>query len=238
MASNDCFPFSEPKRLTWLQNFSMNARITFSVPVTCALAVPLVATTGERLDDMPADYGEKVCHAQDVLLELILPGAVPPVDIFPILKYVPEILAKWKAHARYVRKCMVDDADNYLIGAKKMYGQMVRGPDSVGFDSLLPKIMKEQAGASGKKKFTDTELAFVGQASVGAAVDTTLPTFKNLMIAFAAFPEIMAKAQQELDRVAGDEPLTSDKLGELIYLKACVSEVRDLCIIFNSIANN
>lgn len=27
-----------------------------------ALAVPLVATTGERLDDMPADYGEKVCH--------------------------------------------------------------------------------------------------------------------------------------------------------------------------------
>jgi cytochrome P450 len=199
-----------------------------------ALAVPLVATTGERLDDMPADYGEKVCHAQDVLLELILPGAAPPVDIFPILKYVPEFLAKWKSHARYVRKCMVDDAHNYLIGAKKTYGHMVNDPDSVGFDSLLPKIMKEQVGTGGKERFTDTELAFVGQASVGAAVDTTLATFKNLMVAFASFPEVLAKAQQELDRVAGHEPLTSDKIGELRYLKACISEVRRIFIQYST----
>ncbi|KAH8205741.1 hypothetical protein TruAng_000017 [Truncatella angustata] len=190
-----------------------------------ALAVPLVATTGERLDDLPADYGEKVCHAQDELLDLILPGAAPPVDIFPILKYVPEFLAKWKGHARYVRKCMVDDANNYLIGAMKTYDQIVKDPDSVGLDSLLPKIMKEQAASGGKEKFTDTELAFVGQAAVGAAVDTTLATFKNLMVAFAAFPETLVKAQQEMDRMAGDGPLKSERLGELKYLKACVSEV-------------
>lgn len=88
------------------------------------------------------------------LIELILPGAAPPVDIFPILQYVPELLAKWKSHGRYVRKCMVDDADNYLTGAKKTYDQMLKAPDSVGFDSLLTKIMKEQASAGGKDKFT------------------------------------------------------------------------------------
>lgn len=190
-----------------------------------AIAVPLVATTGERLDDMPSDYAEKLCHAQEVLLDLILPGAAPPVDIFPILKYVPGYLAKWKSHARYVRKCMVNDADNYLIGARKTYDQIIQNPDSIGFDSLLPKIMKEQADGS-VEAFTDTELAFIGQASVGAAVDTTLATFMNLMVAFAAFPETLMKAQHELDHLAGADPLSSERIGELKYLKACVSEVR------------
>ncbi|KAK8061220.1 hypothetical protein PG997_015441 [Apiospora hydei] len=190
-----------------------------------ALAVPLVATTGERLSDMPADYADKLCHSQEELLSVLLPGAAPPVDIFPVLKHVPEILAGWKAKARQVRKLLCDDADNYLVGAKKTYAQIERDPESVGFDSLLPKIMKEQAAAWDKDKFTETELAYVGQAAVGAAVDTTLATFKNLMVAFAAFPDKLVKAQEELDRVAGDEPLSGERIGELVYLKACVSEV-------------
>ncbi|KAK7917902.1 cytochrome P450 [Apiospora marii] len=195
-----------------------------------ALAVPLVATTGERLSDMPADYADKVCHSQEELLGVLLPGAAPPVDIFPVLKYVPEFLgAKWKAKARYARKLLCEDANNYLVGAKKTYGQIEKDPESVGFDSLLPRIMKEQAannnGLDKNNKFTATELAYVGQAAVGAAVDTTLSTFKNLMVAFAAFPETLLKAQEEIDRVAGGEPLSGERLGELVYLKACMSEV-------------
>ncbi|KAK9781621.1 putative Cytochrome P450 [Seiridium cardinale] len=190
-----------------------------------ALAVPVVAITGERLDDLPADYADKVCHAQEVMLELILPGAAPPVDIFPILKYVPEFLAKWKSRARYVRKCLVDDANSYLVSAQRTYQQLVQDPDSVGFDSLLPKIMKEQSASQEKEKFTNTELAFIGQGAIGAAVDTTLGTFKSLMLAFAAFPETLRKAQKEIDSLAGNEPLESEKLGELKYLKACLLEV-------------
>ncbi|KAK8108356.1 cytochrome P450 [Apiospora sp. TS-2023a] len=195
-----------------------------------ALAVPLVATTGERLSDMPADYADKLCHSQEELLGVLLPGAAPPVDIFPVLKYVPEFLgARWKAKARYARKLLCEDADNYLLGAKKTYTQIEKDPESVGFDSLLPKIMKEQAATDGldkdSNKFTETELAYVGQAAVGAAVDTTLATFKNLMVAFAAFPETLLKAQEEMDRIAGDEPLIGERIGELVYLKACVSEV-------------
>ncbi|KAI1845953.1 hypothetical protein JX266_008040 [Neoarthrinium moseri] len=190
-----------------------------------SLAVPLIATTGERLDDLPADYADKLCYSQDELLELLLPGAAPPVDVFPIMKYIPEILAKWKGNARHVRKLMMQDSGNYLAGAKKTYAQIEKDPDSVGFDSLLPKIMKEQAAGQSREKFTDTELAYVGQAAVGAAVDTTLATFKSLMVAFAAHPETLAKAHEEIDRVAGDEPLKSDRIGELTYLKACVSEV-------------
>ncbi|ETS75437.1 hypothetical protein PFICI_12381 [Pestalotiopsis fici W106-1] len=190
-----------------------------------ALAVPLVATTGERLEDAPSDYTEKLYHAQDVLLPLILPGAAPPVDIFPILKYVPGFLAKWKGRARYASKCMRDDANNHLMGAKKTYQQILKDPDSVRFDSLLPKIMKEQDDGNTKDKFTDTNLAFIGSAAVGAAVDTTMATFESLMVAFAAFPDKLAKAQQEIDNLSLNEPLSGDRIGELVYLKACISEV-------------
>lgn len=190
-----------------------------------ALAVPLVATTGERLDDKPSNYADNVLHAQEELLSLILPGAAPPVDVLPFLKYIPEVLASWKSRARAVRKYMVDDASEYLIGAKKTYRQITENPASVGFDSLLPKIMEEQANGNTKEIFTDTELAYIGQAAVGAAVDTTLATFKSLMIAFAAFPEKLVKAQEEIDRLTPDGPLSGSRIGELKYLRACISEV-------------
>ncbi|KAK8021965.1 hypothetical protein PG993_012732 [Apiospora rasikravindrae] len=190
-----------------------------------ALAVPLIATTGERLSDMPAGYADKLCHSQEELLSVLLPGAAPPVDIFPVLKHVPEILAGWKTKARYVRKLLCDGAKNYLVGAKKPYAQIEKNPASVGFDSRLPKIMKEQAAGLDKDKFTETELVYVGQAAVEAAVDTTLATFKNLMVAFAAFTEKLVKAQEDVDRVAGGEPLSGERIGKLVYLKACISEV-------------
>ncbi|KAK8076792.1 Cytochrome P450 [Apiospora phragmitis] len=160
------------------------------------LPVPLVATTGERLSDMPADYADKLCHSQDELLDLIMPGAASP--------------------ARYARKLLCDDAENYLVGAKKTYAQIEKDPESVGLDSLLPKIMKEQAAGRDKNKFTETELAYVGQAAVGAAVDTTLATFKNLMVAFAAFPEKLAKAQEKMDRVLRWRPTTPQALPHVL----------------------
>ncbi|KAF7518253.1 hypothetical protein G7054_g13511 [Neopestalotiopsis clavispora] len=189
-----------------------------------ALGVPLVATTGQRLNDVAPDYADKLYHSQEEMLTLLLPGSAPPVDVFPILKYVPGFLAKWKGHARYVAKCIREDANNHLMGAKKTYQQILKDPESVRFDSLLPKMMKEQENGNTKERFTDTNLAFVGQAAIGAAVDTTMATFKSLMVAFAAFPDKLAKAQQEIDSLSLNEPLSSDRVGELVYLKACISE--------------
>ncbi len=34
----------------------------------------------------------------------LAPGASPPVDMFPILKYLPEFLAPWKTEARALRR--------------------------------------------------------------------------------------------------------------------------------------
>ncbi|KAJ5179052.1 hypothetical protein N7492_002262 [Penicillium capsulatum] len=191
-----------------------------------AFAVPLVITVGERLKDMPPEYMRDFFHAQEEILSLAIPGVAPPVDIFPILKYVPESCCSWKAHARLVRKLIVGDATKFLKGGQKQFQQIQKDPSSVGFQSLLAKILLDQKnGESKQQHFTSTELGFAGQGMVAAAVDTTAATMKNLLVTFASHPEVLAKAQAEVDRVGNGAPPTSDKIGELTYIRACISEI-------------
>lgn len=192
-----------------------------------ALAVPLAITVGERLKDMPAEYMRDFFHAQEEILSLAIPGVAPPVDIFPILKYVPESCCSWKEHARLVRKLIVGDANKFLKGGQRQFQQIQKDPSSVGFQCLLARIMLDQtSGESKQKHFTMTELGFAGQAMVAAAVDTTAATIKNLLVTLASYPDVLAKAQAEVDRVGNGTPPTSDKIGELTYIRACISEVR------------
>ena len=39
----------------------------------------------------------------DLWIRLITPGAVPPLDFFPILKYIPSYFAPWKRLVQQVR---------------------------------------------------------------------------------------------------------------------------------------
>lgn len=96
-------------------------------------------------------------------------------------------------------------------------------------EGLIAKILREQSSLStteGGRRFTDLELVYIGQAVMGAAVDTTLATFESLMYCFAAFPDVLQQAQEEGDRLGGGKPPTAQMLGEMKYLKACISEVR------------
>ena len=191
-----------------------------------AFAVPLVITVGERLKDLPPEYMQDFFHAQEEILGLAIPGVAPPVDIFPVFKYVPEFCCGWKKHAQLVRKLIVGDATKFLKGGQKQYAQIQKDSASVKFQSLLAKIMVDQAeGESKQKHFTTTELGFAGQGMVAAAVDTTAATIKNLLVTFAAYPDVLKKAQEEVDRVGNGAPPTSDHIGELTYIRACISEV-------------
>jgi hypothetical protein len=68
-----------------------------------ALATPLLAITGQRLEDRGKAFADRFFDAQEKWLELLEPGNTPPVDIFPFLRWIPEKLADWKTKARTVR---------------------------------------------------------------------------------------------------------------------------------------
>lgn len=162
------------------------------------------------------------------MLSLMVPGSAPPVDVFPVLKYVPEFLAKWKTEARRVRDLFVEDAWMWFNNGKKQYARIQEDPESVPFEGFIAKLLRERDETPDAKggSFNDLELGYIGQAMIGAAMDTTSATFESLMCAFAAFPETLRLAQDEVDRVVGTErPPTGEDINNLPYLKACVSEV-------------
>lgn len=193
-----------------------------------SIATPLVATSGRRLDDMPPGYTDKFFQSQHDALQLIIPGAAPLVDAFPILKYVPELLAGWKTEARRIRRVLTDQGLGILDDGRKQYARMRDEPNLVCFESMVAKIMREQdlpEKTRPDRRFTDLEVGHIGRDLIAGAVDTTSATFTSLMCCFAAFPNVLRKAQEEVDRVAGDRPPTGEHVSELVYLKACLSEV-------------
>lgn len=158
----------------------------------------------------------------------MIPGSAPPVDVFPILKYVPEFLASWKIDARRVRQTVVADAWRWVTDGKEQRAKTEADPGSVQFEGLTAKLLKERDSQEDSKggSFTDLELGYIAQALVGVAVDTTSATFESLMFCFASFPETLRIAQDEVDKVAGTErPPTGEHVSQLPYLKACLYEV-------------
>ncbi|PVH99883.1 cytochrome P450 [Periconia macrospinosa] len=190
-----------------------------------ALAGPIAITCGKRLENLPADYTETFVHGQDVLLELITPGVAPPVDVFPILKYVPEWLgASWKAAARKVHDIHLTDRLMYLDYGKDQRARIKKDPSSIGLPCLMAKILEDQEANPNAPGFTDIELAHLGANMGGVAVDTTAVTLKSMMLLFACYPEVMRKVQAEVDRVGNGKPPTAEHLDQLVYLRACISE--------------
>lgn len=190
------------------------------------IASPLAITCGRRMDDIPEDYTETFVANQNALIELIIPGASPPVDVFPVLQYIPEWLgASWKAAARAAHKDNLEDRMMYLRYSQDQYARIKKDPGSIGLPCLMANIMANQEEASpGTPGFTDVELAHLGASISGAAVDTTVVTLKSLMLLFAINPDIMRKVQAELDRVGNGRPPRADELDQLVYLRACISE--------------
>lgn len=212
---------------------------SFKYRVRCwSVAVPMVATSGQRAEALPSGFADEFIHSQEEMLRFLIPGSAPLVDYFPVLKYVPEIFARWKKDARRVRRLVSASAMAFYKAGREQYEQMREDPGSVRVEGLIARLLREQntpGVVKPERKFAALELGYIGQTAIGAAADTTAATLLSLMCCFAAFPNVLKKAQEEVDLVAGGEPPTGDMLGKLVYLKACVSEVIQGLRVFSTL---
>ena len=63
-----------------------------------------------------------------------------------------------------------------------------------------------------------------------AGSDTTASTLLSFILALTTYPEVLRKAQKELDDLCGAERSPSiEDFGKLPYLTACMTEVRSPC---------
>ncbi|CAL1699682.1 unnamed protein product [Somion occarium] len=131
--------------------------------------------------------------------EIMRPGGIPPVDIFPVLKYIPERWAPWKTLCKQAhtmqRKPYLD-----LLGI--CIDRVKRGKRT---DCFIEYLLDHQDQYS-----LDDELtAYLGGSLIQAGSYTTA-----------------VRAQAEIDGVVGTDRMPGlDDLENLPYLRAVINEV-------------
>ena len=66
--------------------------------------VILASVYGQRGEAYNSAKVQALYHAQEQFTSILAPGATPPVDVFPLLKYLPDSLSGWRAKAKAIRK--------------------------------------------------------------------------------------------------------------------------------------
>jgi cytochrome P450 family 619 len=143
-------------------------------------------------------------------------GATPPVDILPILKFVPErFFGNWITRSRNVGKAM--DA---------LYGRMVsrvmqRRMESGSKGSFLDGILDQQD----KLNLSRNEINFLCGVMMEGGSDTSSSIILAFIHAMIKYPHVQKKAQQGIDSVMGEDrsPLWSD-YQKLPYVAMIIKE--------------
>ncbi|KAF9011143.1 cytochrome P450 [Cyathus striatus] len=148
-------------------------------------------------------------------LSLIRPGSQIPVDIFPILKYIPGPFVTWKNIARTVRRKQMSFSYSLL--------EMVERRLAMGDgNECFMEVMLENGGTWG----LDREfINYLGLVLLDGNADTTGNTIETFILLMTANPEVFRRAQQEIDTVIGmDRVPVLEDINNLPYLIAAMLE--------------
>jgi hypothetical protein len=109
-----------------------------------ALAGPVALVSGAPIEDYVRDFGEQ--WIDDYLLSQflwvsLLDPTNPPVDFFPLLRFVPAFLTQWKHKAPEARKYLMTAYHGVLEQGRK---SMKRKGGSFSPLALIPRLLSEK----------------------------------------------------------------------------------------------
>jgi hypothetical protein len=180
-------------------------------------SVIMLVTYGYRLPTWDDPLLKRIYTVLDNLTEMTAPGA-HAVDSFPSLAHLPQwLLGNWRS---FGKKVFDHDSKVYLELWERLKEEVdagiardsfcktfyLNGPEKQGIDNLMA--------------------AYTCGGLVEAGAETTSTTLNNFMLAMTLFPEVVKKAQAELDQVVGSDRLpTFEDEKELPFIRATVKEM-------------
>lgn len=181
-------------------------------------AVILSSVFGIRGPQFDHPNIQRLYHVQDQFTAILETGATPPVDIFPILKFLPTFMAPWRKWALKIR---AEQRQLYFELLENAKDRIERGVHrKCLMDELLQETQKEKHGLD------DEHIAYIGGVLMEGGSDTTASTLLSFLLAMVKYPQVLKKAQEAVDKVCGtSRSPTFDDLENLPYIKNCVNEV-------------
>lgn len=181
-------------------------------------AVILSSVFGVRGSHFNDPKVQRLYHAQDQFTAIMETGATPPVDVFPVLKSLPNFVAPWRKWALSIRK------EQRSLYFELLQGVKDRLDHGISRNCFMDTLLTSEKS---KNNLDEEHIAYVGGVLMEGGSDTTASTLLAFLLAMAKYPRTLKKAQEEVDKICGDK--RSPKFGDLEslpYVKACATEVR------------
>ncbi|KAI0082000.1 cytochrome P450 [Panus rudis PR-1116 ss-1] len=179
-------------------------------------SVILSAAFGVRCPEYNNPYIERFFYWMHEWQVITRPGGHPPVDMFPILKYVPERWAPWKTACRSIRH----HQRSFIFSLVDACSSRMRNEKRNGCFMEHVLDHRKEYGMS------DEMIGYLGSALALGGSDTTSVYLQLFIQCLLAYPEVQARAQAEIDAVIGTNRMpTFEDIEALPYVRAIISEV-------------
>ncbi|KIM46552.1 hypothetical protein M413DRAFT_24257 [Hebeloma cylindrosporum] len=184
---------------------------------------------------LSAVYGWPATESKDDpirVLQAVLPGAYL-VEIFPAMKHLPTWVAPWKKWGLEWYKKDTEMFEGFYDGvAKTMVSANSQPADENAHEGhqregeYKPSFASSLVDRQEAHRLSNHEAAWLAGSMFGAGTDTTASALSVFILAMVLYPDVMRKAQREIDTVVGSGRLpTFADAPYLPYVRAIVMEV-------------
>jgi cytochrome P450 len=183
-------------------------------------AVIMETVFGQRVKTFePGGKIDRFFKVEEDWAAAVGPTSSPPINSFPFLEKVPDWLTPWNGWRERARRIKKEQEQLYLGLLNETRERLARGK---GVDCFMAQCLRSQD----KEWYDDTYLGYLGGVLLEGGAETSASTTIVFIMAMAAFPEVLRKAQEEVDRICGVARMPGkDDTNKLPYIRACMSEV-------------
>jgi cytochrome P450 len=175
---------------------------------------------GHRIDSTDAKIIRQRLKFMQYAASLNVPGRFL-VESLPVLKYVPNVLAPWKASIQ--RQGQMEAAVNMSL-VQEVRNDIRTGKAPESLTKLLLQAREEDPGSFAM--LSDRDFSFVPASLFGAGSDTTASTLCSGILMLITNLVTLRAAHAELDAVVGtDRSPTFDDEQSLPYINALCAEI-------------
>ncbi|ORY55870.1 cytochrome P450 [Pseudomassariella vexata] len=183
-------------------------------------AVIMDSVFGTRGKDF-TDEGKikRFFQVQDEWTAMLDQGSMPPCDVFPLLRYVPDGLTPWKGWKGRAEELKKRQSELYHELFEEAKARVDEGKSQ---ESFVAGLLSDRE----TNGYSEVELEYLFGFMLEGGSDTTAGAFETFLLAMVAYPEIQKRAQEEVDGMFGMEGVKRGKVnaGALPFLKACFLE--------------